>query len=178
MAGSQRTGLSMKHKLITVFLIIFSSICLADESITNKIVGTWKLVSVKHIQILSGAIADDYGSHPRGYLNYSSDGQVMIMMIKSNRPKPKGKNISSAEAKALLDSMTSYAGTYEIKDNKIIHHVDISWNEAWSGTDQIRYYKMKGNRLTLFMAPFDDPKYGKISVQLVWEKVFSYNVVV
>jgi lipocalin-like protein len=60
---------------------------------------------------------------------------------------------------------------YEIKDNTIIHHIDISWNEKWSGTDQVRYYKLEGNHLTLIMAPFNDPKYGKIHVRLVWEKM-------
>jgi hypothetical protein len=54
----------MKYKWITIFLMIFSSICLADVSITNKIVGTWKLVSVTHVQMSSGAVADDYGSNP------------------------------------------------------------------------------------------------------------------
>ena len=154
-----------------IFLVYTPSYALTNQSaVQKKLVGTWKLVSVTHIQHPSGIESDDYGLHPIGYLNYSSDGHVMVMMIRADRPKPKEQNVSPDEAQALIKSMTGYAGTYQVKDNKIIHHIEISWNESWTGTKQVRYYKLKGNRLILTMAPFNDPVYGKISVRLVWEK--------
>jgi hypothetical protein len=59
---------------------------------------------------------------------------------------------------------------------KVIHHVDISWNQAWTGTDQIRFYKLDGDILTLTTAPFKTPqddREGKIVV--VWEKMKAAN---
>ncbi len=157
--------------MVIFFLYHTPSYALTSQSvIQKKLLGTWKLISVSHIQLPSGIESDDYGSHPIGYLNYSSDGHVMLMMIKDNRQKPKEQNISPLEAEALIKSMTSYAGTYQVKDDKIIHNIEVSWNESWTGTEQVRYYKLEGNRLILTMAPFNDPVYGKISVRLVWEK--------
>ena len=68
--------------------------------------------------------------------------------------------------------MTAYAGTFTIKGNQVIHRPDASWNETWTGTDQIREYKFDGERLMLATAPSPDPFTGKISVRtLVWEKI-------
>jgi Lipocalin-like domain len=50
---------------------------------------------------------------------------------------------------ALYDTMFAYAGTYSVEAGKVIHHVDISWNETWTGTDQIRLFEVSGNTPTL-----------------------------
>jgi hypothetical protein len=63
--------------------------------------------------------------NPTGYLSYSADDRIV----------------------ALYDTMFSYAGTYSVETDKIIHHVDISWNESWTGTDQIRLFEASGNTL-------------------------------
>jgi hypothetical protein len=34
----------------------------------------------------------------------------------------------------LYETMFAYAGTYEVEAGKVIHHVGISWNHAWTGT--------------------------------------------
>jgi hypothetical protein len=36
-----------------------------------------------------------------------------------------------------------------VEGDKVIHHVDISWNEVWTGTDQIRLFEVNGDILTL-----------------------------
>ena len=58
-----------------------------------------------------------------------------------------------------------------MQPDKVIHHVDISWNEAWTGTDQVRPYKLEGNILTIttFNKSPVDGREG--STVLVWEKV-------
>ena len=45
--------------------------------------------------------------------------------------------------------MIAYAGTYTLEDDKVTHHVDISWNEARTGNDDVRFYKHEGNILTI-----------------------------
>jgi hypothetical protein len=45
--------------------------------------------------------------------------------------------------------MFAYAGTYSVEGGRVTHHVDISWNEVWTGTDQVRFYEINGNILTL-----------------------------
>jgi len=55
---------------------------------------------------------------------------------------------------------------------KVIHHVDISWNQSWTGTDLVRFYKLDGNTLTITTARAQsviDGEEGQFI--LVWEKV-------
>jgi hypothetical protein len=70
-----------------------------------------------------------------------------------NRLKPHSVAPTDEERVKLHQTMTAYAGTYSVEGEKVIHHVDISWNEAWTGTDQIRFYKLEGNTLTIKAAP-------------------------
>jgi len=67
--------------------------------------------------------------------------------------------------------MTSYAGTYTVNANQIIHHVDISWNQSWTGTNQRRFFKFAGKYLILTMPIFIDPIDGRTKIILKWEKM-------
>ena len=54
----------------------------------------------------------------------------------------------------------------------MIHHVDISWNEARTGADQVRFFKLDGNILTITTPPFKSAQDGREGRSvLVWEKV-------
>jgi hypothetical protein len=153
---------------IFIFLPFYSA---QSQVIENGLIGTWKLISVTNENLITGVKTDDYGPHPMGYLNYSSNGRMMVIIVKKDRKKPAGKITTPDEAAILLNTMTSYAGTYTVNKNQIVHHIDVSWNPSWADTNQIRYYKLEGRRLTLTMAPFTDPVLGKITVHLVWEKI-------
>ena len=79
---------------------------------------------------------------------------------------------TNEEAIKLYRTMVAYAGTYTLDAEKVIHHVDISSTEALTGTDQVRFYKLDGNTLTITTAPnksADDGREGRGI--LVWEKV-------
>jgi hypothetical protein len=92
--------------------------------------------------------------------------------VDSGRKKPAANVATAAEAEALFRSMAAYAGTYTVKGNQVIHVPDVSWNETWTGTDQIRDYKFDGEHLLLATAPSPNPFTGKMSVRtLAWEKV-------
>jgi len=97
------------------------------------------------------------GEHPNGYLSYSSDGRMYAIITGDNRIKPHDVAPSDEERAKLHRTLTAYAGTYTVETDKVIHHVDISWNEAWTGTNQIRYYKLDGNTLTITSGPKQKP---------------------
>jgi hypothetical protein len=71
------------------------------------------------------------------------------------------------------DSRLAYAGTYHVQGNEIILHVEISWSQTLTGTDQKRFFKLKGNRLTATTTPqLNAFLKNKIAVAtLVWERV-------
>ena len=74
--------------------------------------------------------------------------------------------------RALFYSVLSYAGTYSINGNVVTHHVDVSWNEPWTGSDQTRNVRLEGDWLHLSPPPSPDPLDGKLSVRrMVWERV-------
>ena len=155
-----------------LFIFIFLPAYAAQsQHIENKLIGTWKLVSITNENLLTGKKADDYGPNPIGYLNYSLNGRMMVIITKKDRKKPVSKITTPDEALRLLNTMTSYAGTYTVNKNQIVHHIDVAWNPSWIGTNQVRFYKLEGKRLTLTMAPFIDPVLGKITIHLVWEKI-------
>jgi hypothetical protein len=56
--------------------------------------------------------------------------------------------LTDEEKVKLLESMSAYAGTYTADGEKVVHHVDTSWNGSWTGTDQVRFYKLEGDTLT------------------------------
>jgi hypothetical protein len=72
----------------------------------------------------------------------------------------------------LFRTMQAYGGTYTFHGNSIEHHIDISFNELWTGTTVIRDIRRDGDRLIYTTKPAPFPKDGKMSVNtLVWEKV-------
>jgi hypothetical protein len=143
---------------------------IADEK--DKLVGTWKLVSAVSEDLANGQNTNIYKGTPVGFITYGADGRVMTVVVDSARKKPAANVATAAEAEALFRSMAAYAGTFTIKGNQVIHRPDVSWNETWTGTDQIREYKFDGERLMLATAPSPDPFTGKMSVRtLVWEKI-------
>src|SRR5262249_49381894 len=79
---------------------------------------------------------------------------------------------TSAEVEALFRSMTSYGGTYTIDGNEITHHVDVSWNQSWTGSDQKRVARFEGNRVYLSTPPSLDPITGTMSMRtMTWEQL-------
>ena len=99
-------------------------------------------------------------------------GACNAILTADNRLKPHSVAPTDEERVKLHQTMTAYAGTYSVEGEKVIHHVDISWNEAWTGTDQIRFYKLEGNTLTIKTGPLKSPIDGRQGqVVVVWEKV-------
>jgi hypothetical protein len=96
----------------------------------------------------------------------------MTIIVDAPRKKPEQAVATAAEAEALFRSMAAYAGTYTIKGNQVIHRPDVSRNETWTGTDQVRDFKFEGERLMLATAPSPNPFTGQMSVRtLAWERV-------
>jgi hypothetical protein len=138
----------------------------------SRFLGTWKLVSIVREEVPSGVRTDLFGPDPIGYLNYSPDGRMMTVIVRRDRKRPSGHPISADEAVGLFRSMISYAGAYELQGEEVIHYVDISANELWTGTEQRRFFKFEDKRLTLSTPVNPDPIDGKTSVRsMIWERL-------
>ncbi len=155
--------------LSAAFLILSSSLAVAGE---NPLLGTWKLKSFVREVAATGERYNERGEHPNGYLGYAADGRMYAMITWNNRANPHDVVPTNEERLRLYGTMISYAGTYTIGAEKVIHHVDTSWNQIWTGTDQVRFYELEGNILTTTSAPNRNPVDGREGRSiLVWEKV-------
>src|ERR1039458_8283885 len=166
-----------------VLLVVVGVLCLPchlpaqteqANSIQQAILDTWKLVSYIREELPSGTKSDVMGAHPSGYINYGRDGRMIVIIVGSDRNKPVGTVATPDEAEALIRSMLAYAGTYTIdrEAKTVTHHIDISWDQSRTGTDQVRSYKLEGNHITLTTEPSNDPATGKKTVRtLICERL-------
>ena len=164
-----------RHITVSVSMLALLALQCAPPSLADdkdKLIGTWKLVSAVSEELSTGQKTNIYKGTPIGFITYGADGRVTTIIVDSQRQKPVGATATAAEAEALFRSMAAYAGSYTIKGNQVIHRPDASWNETWTGTEQVRDYKFDGERLLLATAPSPNPFTGKMSVRtLVWEKI-------
>ena len=132
----------------------------------DALLGAWRMTSWTYEIVGTGEKRDALGADPRGWIVYSPK-RVMVLVLKSDRKKPAGLVPTPDEKLALYDTMFAYSGTYTVKSDRVIHHLDMSWNEAWTGTEQVRFCKIEGNILTYTSAPAKNPLDGSEVVHTV-----------
>jgi hypothetical protein len=125
------------------------------------LLGTWRMVSWKREVVATGEQSDAVGPEPVGYINYGADGRFYALVVSRDRPRPATLPPSDDEKVKLFSTMLAYAGTYTVDAEKAVHHVDASWNEVWTGTDQVRFYKLDGDKLSITGARAPDPYTGQ-----------------
>jgi hypothetical protein len=141
----------------------------ADDA---ALLGNWRLKSFVREVTGTGERYDQLGAHLDGYINYAADGRMFGFFVGEGQPRSAGDVPSDAERIQLHKPMLAYGGTYSVAPGKVTHHVDIAWNGARLGSDQVRYFTIAGNTLTLKTAPNKSPVDGREGVGiLVFEKV-------
>ena len=136
----------------------------------TALLGTWKLKSYV-VTTAAGERSTPYGENPTGYITYSADGRMQVIGAADARKVPATASPLSDERVELYDTMFAYAGSYSVAGDKVIHHVDVSWNEVWTGSNQTRIFELKQNLLTL-TARIPEAVSGVETLYVaVWEKV-------
>jgi hypothetical protein len=136
----------MRAFLIGALLLLAAPACAADK---DRIVGTWKLVSVMYEDAQTKEMTPVLGEHPRGYQIATPEGRWVALVTADGRPVPK---TDEDRAKALR-SMIAYSGRYRVEDNKVITKVEVAWNEAWVGGEQVRFLRFEGDDLLHIESP-------------------------
>ena len=112
-----------------------------------SLVGNWKLVAFQTI-LDNEPPRDALGPSPKGYLILTPEGRMMTLITSSNRKA----GADDPERAALHKTMFSYSGRYRAEGDTFITTVDVSWNEAWNGTEQKRHYRFEGDKLLIDIA--------------------------
>jgi hypothetical protein len=51
-----------------------------------------------------------------------------------------------------------------VHDDHVVHHVDVSWNQTWTGSEQVRLIQLNGPKLEITTPPIADPFSGRTVV--------------
>lgn len=121
------------------------------ESLKQKIVGTWTVVSV--VNDNNGNKSETFGPHPIGYFMFDRSGHISIQIMKSDIPKFASNNKNTgtdAENKAVVQGSIANFGTYTVdeKDHSATAHYIGSSYPNWIGTDQKRSIAFTGDQMT------------------------------
>ena len=137
----------------------------------RKFVGSWKLISIEGPN-------QTRAGRPVGMITYDSTGHMSVHIVRGDRPAfPNGRvKATDKEKAAAFDTYTAYYGTYTFEPGNhiVIHHLEGSLSPGQIGQDNIRYFDLEGNRLTLSIA--NDGKGGRLTrkdtvTHLTWEKI-------
>ena len=143
----------MLRGLILLAIALACNSCLGDE---NPLVGTWRLKSFVREVAGTGERYNQLGEHPDGYLQYGADGRMLVFFVSDQQPRPTAEP-TDAERIQLHKAMLAYGGTYDLSPGRVVHHIDIEWDGRRLGTDQVRFYAVSGDTLSLRTEPNKSP---------------------
>lgn len=138
----------------------------------NPLLGTWRLVEL----VSKGADGDvvyPFGRDPVGYITYTIDGRMSVSIMSADRAPFASEDIAggtTAEKATIAETYLSYCGTYKIRGNTAVHHVEVSAYPNWIGVDQHRTFEFDGDRLLLTTPPWLRNGVRRTS-HLSWERV-------
>ena len=118
----------------------------------SSLVGVWRVVKFCRDDP-TGRLYDPYGPNPTGLFIYAPTGELSIQMMRTPPVAPFAAgddHATDAERKQLLDSYLGYYGTYTVtSDSTVVHHVVGGTIPSYTGTDQERVYRIRGDTLTI-----------------------------
>jgi len=121
-----------------------------------------------------GEVKDSYGRNPTGFLTYTADGRMMVIITNDGRKPLSVPDWISAPAEERAEAFATsvaYAGRYTFSGDKVIHHVEAATLQNFVNTDFVRFItKVDRDRLVLRVPPL--LKGGeRVTKELVWERM-------
>lgn len=140
---------------------------------TEQLVGTWQLVSAQYRRA-NGEVIEIYGEKPMGMLMYDSNRYMAVQIMRRHRP-----NFAAADrlggtpeqVQAAFRGYLAYFGRYTVDETQrtVTHHIQGALLPNWVGVDQVRFFELAGNQLTLCTPPLMIGGAEAVGY-LVWEK--------
>jgi len=139
----------------------------------EQLYGTWRLLSFTRIVAATGERTQAFGKRPSGYLTYTRDGRMIALLVKEGRTKLADLSKATDQQRVeLFNTVIAYAGTFTVDGDRVTHHVDVSWNETWTGSEQVRNISLEGRKLFIRSDPQASGFDGRqVLAELEWEKL-------
>ena len=150
----------------SVVLLLIGSSAWANDA--ERLLGNWKLVSFYTEDVQTKQRNNVYGERPDGYIGFTPAGRFFAFATADGRKPP----LMPEEQAAAFRSMIAYTGKWRLEGEKFITKVDVAWNPAWVGTEQVRFWRLEENKLLITTAPLPNPNAaGSMMIgTLVWER--------
>ncbi len=142
----------MRAIVALLFIVSFFSMAHASDDTKQKLQGVWKLESFFVESIETKERKYVLGEKPNGYLIVTSERFTAVITGQGRKPAQ-----TDEERSALLRSMFAYTGSYTVEGDHLTTKVDVSWNELWTGTDQVRTFRLDGDKLFVETLPAPGP---------------------
>jgi hypothetical protein len=142
--------------------------------IVSEFVGAWRLVSYS-ASGTGGETVYPMGPNARGRLIYEGGGRMAVQIGDPDRSAFTTADPGAAadgEVRAAFHGYLAYFGTYTVEPDRgvVVHHLEMCLNPNWIGVDQVRYFDLQGDRLTLVTPPMAGGG-GKLVATLIWERL-------
>jgi Lipocalin-like domain len=146
------------------------------NNIAGRIDGVWKLKKYSRRFLDTGEVRSDM--LPQAYILYTPGGFMMSITVEEKRAPPASEVLTDEERVCLFKSIISaYSGTYVVEGDTVIHDVNLSWNEAWTGTKQMRLFKVTGDALVIETTPRTAGTDTRQFINtLTWERTEAFPV--
>ena len=135
----------------------------------RDLVGSWRLESFE-LRASDGGVSYPFGEDASGYLFYNDDGFMSAAFMGANRARPDSGDLSQVDDQVNFDAFNAYCGPFEVKDDRVLHHVEVASMPHFTGTVQERIFRIEGDRLLLETVPLHVGSEAPVGV-LVWQRV-------
>jgi hypothetical protein len=135
----------------------------------ERLVGSWRLLSLQMEMEDTGEIAEPWGTRPQGRLVVTPEGRLITVTTAGDRLPPE----TDAEASPLLGSMVCYSGKTRMDGNaRFVTEVDVAWHPSWLGTQQARNFTLEVDVLYVRTDVLTLPAYPRRSAyaMLSWRR--------
>lgn len=123
----------------------------------EHLIGTWRL-SVCEGRADDGAVMLPYTDKPEGMLVYNTDGTMIIILMKPDRPLFESNDLlkgSDEEIRAAVEGFNAYCGRFVLdpEAGTVTHHLEQALFPNWIGTQQVRFVSLEKGQLSLSAPP-------------------------
>ena len=132
----------------------------------DDMVGVYRQVGEDVVNADGSMTTDD---RRNSQIMYSPDGYMGVVSTPGGRLKISGSDgrmdlngATPEERSEAAKNLVCYAGHYELKDDNVLHHVEMALNPNLVGQTVIRRVHIDGPNLTLSSVPDKDGNYRRI----------------
>ena len=142
---------------------------MSDDAGRHALCGSWRLISFE-LRLPNGDLSYPFGRDAKGYVFYNAQGFMSAAFMGAERVKPQSADLAATSKTVNYDQFNAYCGRFEVKGDRVTHHVEVASLPQWCGIDQERIFKIDGDRLILETPPLTIAAQAP-TAYLIWERV-------